>query len=301
MRLTHLFSPAVVLLTAATVAAQHTPTPPNPPPPKPATPPVAAAAPAAPIGDKPAPDPAVERGKQMLVARCGFCHGSNARGGQQGPDLTRSVLVQDDEGGKQLGEFLKVGRPDKKMPAFDLPQSDVQDLAAFLHATITSVSERGKYKILDILVGDPRKGEAFFSGAGKCATCHSPTGDLKGVASKVEDSVQLQQRMIMPRGRRPWGPPKPGEKYTPPYMETTAVKATVTLANGTTFVGPLLGLTDFEVIVFDVEQKQSRSFLRHDGVPKVTLSDPLQAHVDMLRKWTDDDIHNMTAYLATLK
>jgi len=51
---------------------------------------------------------AVERGQQLLVQECGFCHGANARGGSGGPDLTRSVLVQNDEGGRQLGEFLQV-------------------------------------------------------------------------------------------------------------------------------------------------------------------------------------------------
>ena len=96
-----------------------------------------------------------------MVAQCGVCHGSNARGGQQGPDLTRSDLVQSDENGKQLGAFLKVGRPELKMPKFDLPDKDVVDLATFLHSEITPVADRGKYKILDIVVGDPKAGQAF--------------------------------------------------------------------------------------------------------------------------------------------
>ncbi len=298
-------------MTAVAVGAQHTPTqpptpppaaPPNPTPARPANPPVAT--PPAPSNnneDAPKFDPAVvERGKQVLVTHCGFCHGSNARGGAQGPDLTRSSMVQNDEGGKQLGEFLKVGRPDKKMPAFNLPEKDVQDMATFLHATIESVSDRGNYKILNILVGDPKKGRAFFNGAGKCATCHSTTGDLQGIASKLEDAVQLQQRLVMPRGRR-WGPPQPGQRNVPPFLEPTAVKATLVMANGETLTAPLIGLTDFQVVVYDAERQQPRSFLRHDGVPKVTLSDPLQAHVDLLRRWTDDDIHDMTAFLSTLK
>jgi mono/diheme cytochrome c family protein len=252
--------------------------------------------------DKPKYDPeAVERGKQVLVTHCGFCHGSNGRGGQQGPDLTRSALVQSDEGGKQLGEFLKVGRPEKNMPPFpNLPEKDVQDLATFLHSTIEAVSARGRYKILDILVGDAKKGQAFFSGKGGCATCHSVTGDLQGIAAKFPDSVQLQQRFLMPRGGRR-GPPTPGQKPVPPFLEKTAVQATVTWPNGETLVGPLIGVTDFEVVVYDAANARSRTVLRHDGVPKVELRDPLQAHVDMLRKWTDDDIHNVTAYLATLK
>ena len=57
---------------------------------------------------------AVERGRASFVATCGFCHGSNARGGESGRDLLRSVLVLDDEGGKQLGEFLQSGTPSQR-------------------------------------------------------------------------------------------------------------------------------------------------------------------------------------------
>src|SRR5215470_8119213 len=89
---------------------------------------------------------AVDRGQQMFVAQCGFCHGSNATGGQSGPDLIRSVLVMDDEDGKQLGEFLKVGRPDRGMPKFDLSQEQTKDIATFLHQRITAVVNRGSYK-----------------------------------------------------------------------------------------------------------------------------------------------------------
>ena len=72
-------------------------------------------------------DPAaVERGRELLVAQCGFCHGSNARGGNMGSDLTRSALVQEDENGKQLGEFLKVGRPERNMPKFELTEAEEQ-------------------------------------------------------------------------------------------------------------------------------------------------------------------------------
>jgi mono/diheme cytochrome c family protein len=302
MRFTQVMA-AAALLAAPTLGAQQAPpAPPAQAPPAGAPAPAHPPAPADP--DAPKFDPAaVERGKQIQVTQCGFCHGSTARGGAQGPDLTRSSLVQSDENGKQLGAFLKVGRPEKAMPAFpNLTEQEVADLATFLHATIEAVSDRGKYKILNILVGDPKKGQAFFNGAGKCASCHSPTGDLSGVAAKYEDPVVLQGRIVMPRGGRRRGPPQPGRPAdVPPFLEPTAVKATVKPASGEPFTGPLILLTDFEVAVYDTARQQPRTWTRRDGSPAVTLDDPLQAHIDMWRRWTDDDLHDMTAYLSTLK
>lgn len=236
---------------------------------------------------------AVERGRTLLVDQCGFCHGANARGGSGGPDLTRSALVQTDEDGKQLGEFLAVGRPDKGMPKFDLGRAQVSDLAAFLHNAIYLNANRRLYKILDIVVGDPKAGEAYFNGAGRCSSCHSPSGDLKGVGGKYEPAT-LQGRLLLPRGRA-------NAQGTPLYAETTAIKATVTLPLGESVTGGIVRLTDFEVTVYDAASGRMRSWLRNGDVPKVAVTDPLQAHVDHLTKWTDADMHNMTAYLASLK
>ena len=239
---------------------------------------------------------AVDRGKALLVEQCGFCHGANARGGSGGPDLTRSAMVQEDEGGKQLGAFLRVGRPDRGMPKFDLPDAQMADLAAFLHAAIYLNANRRLYKILDIVVGDPKAGQAYFTGAGRCSSCHSPTGDLKGVGAKYEPTV-LQGRLLVPRGR----PGGSGPPSGPLYMEKTAIKVTVTLPSGESATGGLVRLTDFDVILYDTAAGRVRSFLRNGDVPKVVVTDPLQAHVDHLTKWTDTEMHNMTAYLASLK
>jgi mono/diheme cytochrome c family protein len=241
---------------------------------------------------------AIERGHELLAAQCGFCHGSNARGGQRGPDLTRSALVQDDEDGKQLGPFLRDGRPDRGMPKFDLTPGQVSDLATFLHATISLASNRRLYQILDIVVGDPKAGEAFFNGTGKCNSCHSPTGDLRGVGARY-DPATLQNRFVMPRGGRSAGPP--GAPPVPPYLEKNAVKVVVTLPSGQSFSGALVRLTDFDVTLYDPAAEQPRTWLRNGDVPKVVVTDPLQAHIDLWTKWTDDDMHNMTAYLVSLK
>jgi mono/diheme cytochrome c family protein len=239
--------------------------------------------------------PAVERGQQLLTSQCGFCHGSNARGGSGGPDLTRSTLVQDDEGGKQIGTFLKSGRPDRGMPSFTLADNEVSDLATFLHATIYVAANRRLYKILDIVTGDPKAGAAYFTGAGKCTSCHSATGDLKGIGAKY-DPATLQGRIVMPRG----GSPAPSPAI-PAHLAKNAITVTVTLPSGQAVTGPLIRVTDFDVTLYDTAAEQPRSWFRNGDIPKVAVIDPLQGHVDLWTKWTDIDMHNMTAYLASLK
>ena len=237
---------------------------------------------------------AVDRGKELLVGQCGFCHGSNARGGASGPDLTRSELVQSDEGGKELAAFLRNGRPDKGMPAFELTTAQAKDLAEFLHSSIYVNANRRLYKLLDIVVGDAKAGEAYFNGSGKCSSCHSVTRDLAGVGRKF-DPVALQQKFLNPRSGRGEGPPRPA------YMDKNALRVTVTLGSRPPVRGVLVRLTDFDVTLYDPETSQVRSFARNGDAPKVEVVDPLQAHVDLWAKWSDADIHNMTAYLASVK
>ena len=241
----------------------------------------------------PPQDPAaVERGRVLLSQECGFCHGANARGGSSGPDLTRSTLVQEDDSGKQLGAFLRVGRPDRGMPSFNFTAPQTEDLAAFLHSEIYLAANRRLYKILDIVVGDPKAGQAYFNGTGRCAACHSPTGDLARIGAKY-DAVTLQGRLVYPRRGI-----VPG---SPAHEDPNAVRATVTLPGGESATGAVVRLTDFEVTIYDQATKQQRSFLRTGDTPKVVVVDPLQAHIDQLLKWTDADMHNVTAYLASLK
>ena len=234
----------------------------------------------------------VDRGKDVIVNQCGFCHGSNGRGGSSGPDLTRSELVQSDEGGKELGAFLRSGRPDKGMPAIELTTQQTKDVAEFLHSAIFLNANRRLYKVLDILVGDPKAGETYF--AGKCSSCHSVTRDLKGIGAKY-DPVTLQGKIMMPRGGRGDGPPRPA------YMDRNAIKVTVTLPSKQAVAGMLVRLTDFDVTLYDPETKQIRSWPRNGDTPKIDVVDPMQAHIDMWTKWTDADMHNMTAYLASVK
>jgi cytochrome c oxidase cbb3-type subunit III len=234
-------------------------------------------------------DPAsVERGKANFVAACGFCHGSNAKGGEKGPDLLRSVLVLDDENGKTIGPVILRGRPDKGMPRFPFTPQQIADIANFLHDSIKNAIDRDNYKILNIVTGDPKAGEAYFNG--HCASCHSVTGDLKGIGAKYEP-VTLQGKILQPNYTWTEG--------TPPHP-VFAFSVTVTLPSGESFTGTPTYYDDFNVALRE-PNGTFHSFKRTKNGPRVEIHNRLQAHVDMLSRYTDADIHNLTAYLVILK
>jgi cytochrome c oxidase cbb3-type subunit 3 len=229
---------------------------------------------------------AVERGNQVYRPSCAFCHGIDARGAA-GPDLARSLIVLDDVGGKNLGVFLKSGRPDLGMPAFaDLTSVQAADISAFLHARIEESRARAPMNANAIVVGNATDGAVFFNGEGKCSTCHNPNADFKGIGAKYDPMV-LQGRIMNPRGGR-GGPP----------IRPSSVK--ITLPNGQTTAGRLVAVNDFSVTLIDGAGNR-RTFERDNEVPKVEISDPYQAHLDNFLKMTDKHMHDLTAYLVTLK
>ena len=234
-------------------------------------------------------DPAaIERGKALYGVNCNFCHGSDARGGEGGPNLLRSDLVLNDKNGELIATIVQNGRGE--MPPLKLTNAQVSDVAAFLHNFRVSGYDASRMEPPNILVGDATAGEAVFRV--KCASCHSPTGDLKGIASKITDPKLLQNTFLMPggggRGGRGGGAaPKP-------------VTVTVTPASGAKIEGRLLRIDDFTVALLDSDGMQHT--IRRDGdSPKVEIHDPLKPHRDMLPTYTDKDIHNLTSYLVTLK
>ncbi len=245
----------------------------------------------------PAVDPAaVARGQQLFAENCSFCHGSDARGGSEGgPDLTRSSIATGDPSAAQLGTFLQTGRP-PRMPAFtNLTVAQVTDIGSFIRSEIPPPGRGGALTV--VMVGDAKAGEEFFNGAGKCNTCHSATGDLKGIGSKY-DALTLQGRIVLPRGSGGWpGLKNPFEVSNPPNVPRSV---TVTEPDGKVTSGELVSISDFDVVVRDSNNIR-HTFARNGDVPKVVLKDPLQAHVDLMPHLTDDEMHDLTAYLVTLK
>jgi mono/diheme cytochrome c family protein len=233
----------------------------------------------------------INRGRQLFGVNCSFCHGSDARGGEGGPNLLRSQLVMNDQNGEAVAVVVQNGRPERGMPKFDLSSAQVSDVASFIHSFRVAGYDASRDVPPNLVVGDAKAGQAFFSGPGKCSTCHSVTGDLAGIGGKMEPKA-LQNALVSGggggRGRGGSGTPVP----------PTTVK--ITFASGKVAAGKLDHIDDFLVSLTDADGNHV-SFDRNGEVPKVEVHNPLQAHLDMLPKYTDDVIHNLTAYLVTLK
>ena len=231
-----------------------------------------------------ASDDGAQRGRQAFIISCSFCHGNDARGGDGGPDLVRSEMLLNDEEGDLLGPFLEVGSPDEGMPPFQMGDSEVRDLAAFVRREARAVIDRQFYEIQNVVTGDAERGRAYFNGEGGCSGCHSPTGDLAGIANRF-DPPDLLQRFVYP-GR--------GGRGRLPVVREVAV----TLENGQLIEGNLEYIDDFNVALRTAEGEY-RSFSRTET--DVEVRDPLQAHVDLLGRYTDDDLHDLITYLVTLQ
>jgi len=242
-------------------------------------------------------DSSAALGKAIYFRECITCHGPKARGagpnateGQRGSDLVRSLVVLHDRYGNQLGPFLKKGHPMQGGGlSAALNPAQVQDLANFLHQRFEDTLHRAPFeKPLDVLTGNATAGEAYFNGAGKCNTCHSVTGDLAHIATKYNPPA-LQLRFLFPKSARFGG----GGSSSKP------VTVTITQPDGHTFSGEVVRMDDFTVALRD-SSGEYRSWTRTADLG-VKKNDPYQTHIELLDQYTDKDMHNIVAYLETLK
>ena len=233
------------------------------------------------LGRMPDAKMAAEGGK-IFGPTCGFCHGTDARGGSA-PDLLRSGVVLDDNQGELIGQTVHDGRPAKGMPAFpSLTSEQLRDIAEYLHLQVELAANRGTYKALNVVTGNAKAGEAYFNGTGKCNTCHSVTGDLAHIGSKMKPP-DLQQTFLYPGTRQ----------------RKSVTRVTVTMADGAKVDGTLVHLDDFYVSLYDA-QNSYHSIPLDRGVA-VQVEDKLLFHRQMLDKYTNQEMHDLTAYLVTLQ
>ena len=220
----------------------------------------------------------VVRGQKLFGQNCAACHGANATGGM-GPNLTMSSLVRHDVGGVDVSKVIHEGRMDKGMPAFpQITDAQAADIAAFIHARIdafTRPSAMGASAFAGSLnVGDAAAGKAVF--AAKCATCHSVTGDMKGIATK-RDGAELESAILMPKEKPESGSvTAAGKKYEGRFLHRDAFIVTLRTADGMAHTWETDHVT-------------------------VQVNDPLKGHRALLPTYTDKEIHDVFSYLETLK
>jgi cytochrome c oxidase cbb3-type subunit 3 len=247
---------------------------------------------AAPVAGQTRAAAAASPGETLFQAQCGFCHGRDATGGASGPDLTDSDLVAQDRGGDKLGPVISSGRPERGMPGFPLSPPDLKAVIDYIHARKAAVDKnpgrRRRVTIADLSTGNADAGRAYFEGAGGCATCHSP-GDLAGVGAKYR-GLGLLMRFLYPTSGN--ATQLPGEKPRP-----NPATVAVTLPAGDTVTGTLVFRDEFTIALRDADG-WFRSWPQ--SAVKVSIKDPLSAHAEQLGKYTDDDVHNLFAYLQTL-
>jgi len=241
---------------------------------------------------------AADRGRPLYAAECVNCHGALARGSDGGPNLVRSLVVLKDRVGSELGPFLKKGHKTQSgasTTTFTVTQ--VAELSHFLKQRVNDTF-RGSplFRPGDILVGDAKAGAAYFAGDGKCAGCHSPTGDLTGIGGRMTP-VQLQQRFMFPGGGGGRGGRGGRGGVAPPARKP--VTLTVTPASGPAMTGELVMMDDF-FVTMRASSGELQTWKRTPSL-KVVKIDPHQAHYDLLDRITDKNMHDLTAYLETLK
>lgn len=237
-------------------------------------------------------DPAVvARGKTLYGVNCQGCHGQDLRGGDMGgPNLLRSQVTLSDQSGELIVPIIQGSRQAMGMPAIPLSLEDSNTVAAYVRSVIATIGKQGappgEQKALNIVIGNASDGEAYF--AMKCKSCHSPEGDLRGIASRVASPKALQNLWMI------------GGVHNANTIASSIATAIVTLPSGENVEGQLVHIDDFLVTV-KLSDGGVRTFKRNGDTPKVTVHDPLKAHEDLLPVYTDKDIHNVTAYLVTLK
>ena len=255
-----------------------------------------------PAQQRPPGDPAaIARGNTVYGIECRSCHGGDLRGGDLGgPNLLRSQVVLNDQEGELIHPIIAGSRQAQGMPAIKMPDEDVKAVAAYVHSIVATSRGQGSPPagppvVLNVLVGDAAAGQAYF--AAKCGACHSPTGDLAGIGARAPDAMQLQNLWVAGGGGRGGRGGGASRGAGPSRRDVTA---TVTLASGQKVEGRLDRIDDF-IVTVTPEGGVSRSFRRDGDVPKIEIRDPLETHRNLLTVYTDKDIHDVTAFLATLK
>lgn len=248
--------------------------------------------------ERPPGDPAqIARGKTLYGIHCTVCHGTDLRGGDRGgPSLLRSQVALSDQDGELILPIIQGSRQNAGMPAIALKPDDGLAVAAYVRSIIATIGKQGMPPSIglpapSVLAGDASAGQAYFTA--KCGSCHSPTGDLRGIATRIPDPKALQNTWVAGGARARGGPAARASG-------ARTVTVAVSLPSGERVEGRLVRIDDFLVTV-ELADGTARTFRRDGDEPKVDVRDPMKTHRDLLAVYTDKDMHDVTAYLVTLK
>ncbi len=177
-----------------------------------------------------------------------------------------------------LGNLIRNGIPKSGMPAFNLPQDELADLAALVHSLNLPAAEHA-------VPGDREAGEQFFFGKGQCSSCHMVAGrgkpvgpDLSSVAHELTVD-ELREALVDPSA----------------HITSGYESVTVELRKGQTVHGFARSRSNFEIVVQDssgefhpIEQSEI-SRLREE---KESAMPPVEA--------SPAELQDLVAYLAGL-
>ena len=238
----------------------------------------------------------IARGKTLYGINCAICHGADLRGGDMGgPNLLRSQVALNDQHGELITPIIHGSRQAEGMPAISVSTEDGLAVATFVRSVLETIGVQGTPPTAgqappSVIVGNAKEGAAYF--AAKCSSCHSPTKDLQGIASKIPDAKDLQTAWVRGAVRGGRRPASDG---------SSARTVTVAIAlPGERVEGELVHVDDF-LVVARLADGTVRSFPRAGDGPRLEIRDPMKAHHEMLTQYSDRDIHDVTAFLATLK
>ena len=220
---------------------------------------------------------AQEKATQIFAAQCGGCHGLDAHGTEQGPALAGNPALRG-RSVASLRDLIRNGIPTSGMPAFNLPEDEVEDLAVLVHSLNSPAAEQA-------VPGHRQVGEQFFFGKGRCSSCHmaygrgKPVGpDLSNVAREVTVD-ELREALL-----------DPSAHITPGYESVT-----VEMRNGQPVHGFARSRSSFEIVVQDLSGEfhpigQSEISVIRDE--KKSAMPPVEASLK--------ELQDLLAYLAGL-